>query len=277
MIVINNAYIHPKLDYTNTTHYENKKNILQNLEYAPEIFRYDSIEELAFDVALRDAIVRASYALLNSGMTFEVFTKSTCNPSYWIRTNNGGFQQRRDVSSSKAIKDIFKNGSLYATECATAMIIILYGALLQLYDDETFDKLFPSIYLYTWNYNDNLALQTNTQGSHIIGDIIYFKNPQVTPYEPEWQGENVVVLGPNAFYGHGLGIKTAEEIIFYLNLKRIPFAFISAYLTDLTTRLDSKKMQKYANKSKIQTTITTTQTRKKFIVATIGQETFAIP
>lgn len=274
MILLKNSYIRPQLEEVGTSNYEIKYHILKSLEYATENFHYDTIEELEFEIALRDAIVSACYALLKSNMTFEVFKKSKCNTHYWIRTANGGFQLRNNVSPSKAIRDIYTNGALYATECATAMIIVLYGALLELYDDETFDALFPKIHLYTWNYGDKMIIETKTHGSLIIGDMVYFKNPQVDLHEPEWQGENVVVLGNNTFYGHGLGIKTSQEIIFFLNLKRYPHSFISAYLTDLNTRFNFHKMHQYANKRKIKTVITTTSTRQHLIIAKIGQQTF---
>lgn len=48
------------------------------------------------------------------------------------------------------------------------------------------------------------------------------------------------------FYGHGVGVKTKEEIIYSLNERRIPYAFISAYLTDFITRIDSRMMSQYA-------------------------------
>ncbi|MNI44662.1 Protein-glutamine gamma-glutamyltransferase [compost metagenome] len=64
------------------------------------------------------------------------------------------------------------------------------------------------------------------------GDVVYFRNPDHDPDLPEWQGENAIKLGPDRYYGHGLGIKSAEEMITSLNKKRVPGSRTSAYLTD---------------------------------------------
>lgn len=40
------------------------------------------------------------------------------------------------------------------------------------------------------------------------------------------------MLGGDRYYGHGLGIKSAEEMIASLNRKRVPGSRTSAYLTD---------------------------------------------
>lgn len=161
--------------------------------------------------------------------------------------NIGKERLLEDSSPSKhtpsiAIQDIFKNGKLYGTECATAMIIIFYKALLSLYEEETFNRLFANLLLYTWDYDQDLKLITKTGGDLVPGDLVYFKNPQVNPATIEWQGENTIYLGNFFFYGHGVGVKTKEEIIYALNERRVPYAFISAFLTDTITRIDSRLM-----------------------------------
>lgn len=45
-------------------------------------------------------------------------------------------------------------------------------------------------------------------------------------------GGNAIMLGADQYYGHGLGIKSAEEMIASLNRKRVPGSRTSAYLTD---------------------------------------------
>ena len=75
---------------------------------------------------------------------------------------------------------------------------------------------------------------------YIPGDCRYFKNPDVNPLTPEWQGENAIDLGNGTYYGHGIGIKTAEEIIDALNSRRISEDSVSAYLMTSVTLLSFK-------------------------------------
>lgn len=74
-----------------------------------------------------------------------------------------------------------------------------YKALLSLYEEETFNRLFANLLLYTWDYDQDLRLITKTGGDLVPGDLVYFKNPQVNPATIEWQGENTIYLG-NFFF-----------------------------------------------------------------------------
>ncbi len=75
------------------------------------------------------------------------------------------------------------------------------------------------------------------------------------------------------FYGHGVGVKTKEEIIYALNERRVPYAFISAFLTDTITRIDSRLMSYHASPSTPQTSIGFIPIRDDAIVATVGSTT----
>ncbi|ASA25203.1 protein-glutamine gamma-glutamyltransferase [Paenibacillus donghaensis] len=206
----------------------------------------------AFERNMREQIISSARDLNASGADFAVFNESRCNPLFWLRTDNGGFQLRRGVQPSEAIMDIYTNGRMYAFECATAMVIVLYRATLLSIGEAAFNRHFNDLFLWDWNYDSNLRLITTYTKQEILpGDIVYFKNPDHDPGKPEWQGENAVKLGPDLYYGHGIGITSAEQIIASLNEERFPGSRVSAYYTDealhpdfeylrmLSTRLDT--------------------------------------
>ena len=94
----------------------------------------------------------------------------------------------------------------------------------------------------------------------------------MNPATIEWQGENTIYLG-NFFLRTWRGCKTKEEIIYSLNERRVPYAFISAFLTDTITRIDSRIMSQYASSSTPQTSISFIPIRDDAIVATVGHTT----
>lgn len=230
-----------------------ERQVIQAMNDSPADYTFDSLDELKFELLLRKETAKTAVALNNSGMDFSTFHKSRCNPDYWERTGNGGFRLREGVSPSAAIKDIYVNGGEYANECATAMQIVYYGALLKVFGEDAFDRLFPDIYIMNWNAVNPLlswiGVLKNT-GDILIGDRAYFSNPDVDPSTPEWQGENVIVLPDGMYYGHGIGIKTASGLINSLNRHRREDADQTAYLRDSVGRLDYKKLYKiYARSS----------------------------
>lgn len=273
MIVIGRSIVHPYIMNENEPFLAEKQQILSIMTGNQEVYSFRTAAELSFDLNVRMHIITSALELFQSGFQFRTFVTSFCNEEYWQRTALGGFQLRPGVSSSIAIRDIFKNGKMYGTECATAMIIIFYKALLELYDEEMFNHLFANLLLYTWDYDRDLKLITKTAGDIVPGDLVYFKNPQVNPASIEWQGENAIYLGNSFYYGHGVGVKTKEQIIYLLNDRRIPSAFISAYLTDFITRIDSRIMSQYASHTPPQTSLGFIPIRDDAIVATIGHTT----
>ncbi|WP_446898466.1 protein-glutamine gamma-glutamyltransferase [Clostridium sp. LBM24168] len=195
---------------------------------------------MSFESNLRKNIVNAAIGLDRSGLSFRTFRKSECNEDYWKRTRQGGFLLKSGVKPSSAINDIYENGGEYGTECATAMVIVYYKACLDSFGGRLFDAVFPEIYLMNWqNIDRNLGLTTvDNVENPLPGDCRYFRNPQVSPLTPEWQGENVIDLGQGMYYGHGIGITTGREIIDALNSNRVLGATQSAYLLDSVTRPD---------------------------------------
>ncbi|WP_044795583.1 protein-glutamine gamma-glutamyltransferase [Bacillus cereus] len=215
------------------------KNItMKRLDEDLIIYSHRTIDELSFELKLREKIILSARAMNQSNVQFATFAKSRCNPQYWYLMNTGGFLLRDDVKPSDAIQDIYMNSSQYAFECATAKVIIYYHAILHLVGEYFFNQLFPHIYLYSWHFNPNLGLKTIYTNHFSPGDVVYFSNPDFHPQTPWWIGENAVVLEDGRYFGHGLGIKTAEQMIHALNQKRKPSTTQSAYLTNLVTRPD---------------------------------------
>lgn len=215
--------------------------LLTSMAQSAERYRYDSLDELKFELRLRREIVDAAYALDKSRFSFATFHKSRCNPKYWERMPNGGFKLKSGVSPSEAIEDIFTYGVAYATECATAMMIVYYKALLNVFGRRFFDERFTSIYLMNWHITDPLlkavGIPRRTK-DFLLGDRAYFSNPDVDPKTPEWQGENVIVLPGGFYYGHGIGITSAEEIMRVLNDNRKRGATQPSYMRDTVGRPD---------------------------------------
>ena len=212
---------------------ELERSIVQAKEASPITYVYVSLEALLFELGLRSRIVESARALYASGVKFATYTNSRCNEAYWLRTAEGGFRLRSGVASADAIRDIFVNGSLYAFECSMAMVLVVYRAVSEQIPRSAFNTYFNNLYLYDWQYDSDLGF---IKGSRMLGaypgDIFYFKNPDHNPATPEWQGENGIMLGPDQFYGHGVGIRSSSGIIEALNRRRRPGSTVSAYMLD---------------------------------------------
>lgn len=200
-----------------------------------EQYNYKNLDLLKFELNMRKEIVNSANRLHDSGLRFKVFRESKCNEKYWERTKDGGFKLKKDVNASEAIEDIFKNGSKYGTECATALLIVYFGALLNVYGRDNFDRLFTEITLMNWHKIHPLLREVgwvNKVKDHLPGDRRYFDNPDVDPLHPEWQGENVIDMGNGIYYGHGAGKRSAKSFINKLNKLRKKNAEKSAYLME---------------------------------------------
>ncbi|MFK2825972.1 protein-glutamine gamma-glutamyltransferase [Bacillus sp. B190/17] len=210
--------------------------IVQQMIEDPIVYSYQSFDELSFELELRKNIILSARALNQSNPQFAVFANARSNPQYWYLTSIGGFRLRPDVRPSDAIRDIYMNSSQYAFECATAMLIIYYHAVLNVMGEFLFNQLFQGIYLYSWHADPDLGITSKYTERFLPGDIAYFKNPDFNPEAPQWRGENAVILEDGTYFGHGIGIGTAEQIIGALNQGRIPGSVQSAYLTNLVVR-----------------------------------------
>ena len=125
--------------------------IIRRMNENPTVYTYQSMEELSFELSLRKNIIESAKAMNQSKVKFSLFKNSYSNPKYWELTSVGGFLLRDGVKPSEAIQDIYLNSSLYGFECATAMIIIYYHAVLNVIGESLFNQLFPAIYLYSWH------------------------------------------------------------------------------------------------------------------------------
>ena len=246
MIQVNDVPLNVE-DYLSKHPSSIEEEIIQIMSASTKVYSFSSIDELDFELMLRNQIVNASKELNKSAFKFKVFRESICNEKYWKRMWDGGFRLRNDVSAADGISDIFRNGSKYGSECATAMVIVYYKALLNVFAKERFDKMFKEIYLMNWSKIDNILREIGTINKvpeFIPGDRLYFDNPDVNPLTPYLQGENVIYLGKNKYYGHGAGIHGAEAFIKMLNRGRKDGAKKSAYLMDVAGRPNFKKLAK---------------------------------
>lgn len=230
------------------------------------IYTYQSIQHLRFEMTLRGATVEAANALSQSGLRFSTFAKARCNEYYWNLTANGGFRIRNDRTPAEGIRDIFRNGRNYATECATATMIVLYKAMLDSINENIFNRIYYDLLLYDWHPDDHLPLITQPGAADSYrGDLLYFSNPDFSPDTPEWRGENVIKMDENLYYGHPYGIAPAQRFIDGLNRNRIPGSFQSAYLTDEVTRPDYLYLSQFATDI------------RSIIFAQIGSKSFVLP
>lgn len=221
-----------------------ERKIIHILSSSSSVYRYNSTGQLKFEINLRKSIINASIQLNRSRFSFEIFRKSRCNPRFWDRTEEGGFALKEGVMPSDGINDIYINGSKYATECATAIVIVFCKAVVDIYPRELSNEILSGLYLMNWQHLDpDLGIEYYRNPEDFLpGDCRYFKNPDVNPETPEWQGENAIDLGNGTFYGHGIGIRTADGIIEALNRHREEGSETSAYLLEAATRPDFKHL-----------------------------------
>jgi protein-glutamine gamma-glutamyltransferase len=229
-------------------------------------YRYASVGVLLFELRMRTRIVESARALGSSGARFASFKDSQCNEAVWHRTEYGGFKLKKGVSPRAAIADIFMNGSMYAFECATAVVIVLYKSVADSIEPGQFDRLFADLLLFDWQYDRDLRLIDRKNVEEAVpGDILYFDNPEFSPETPWWRGENAVKLGENLYYAHPMGVTNAQGIINVLNKYRKPGSTKSAFLTDRFSHPDFAYLQRFQPGG----------SREKPIVAKIGSRTYA--
>ena len=247
MILIGNNNVQNGLQLKSLKFTAEENEIIERLHRYQEIYTFFNIDHFHFDLHLRMAIIQAARDLFASKVKFTVFQNAHCNERFWRLTHQGGFKLREGVLPSDAIRDIFQNGPLYGFECATAIVIVFYKAVLDTLNLEQFNRIYLGMYLRDWQTDDDLPIHTRRGNDYLPGDCLYFNNPQFDPNKSQWRGENVIDLGNALYYGHGIGIKNAEGMIEALNKRRKPDATESAYLLSQVTRLDDNYLYQFAN------------------------------
>ncbi|WP_010251184.1 protein-glutamine gamma-glutamyltransferase [Acetivibrio cellulolyticus] len=244
MLIISDKTIDPETISSSLNPDEIQAKILGIMHTSTNTYNFSSNEELLFVLNMRKNIVKASKMLLRSRIRFRTFDESECNEYFWKRSEEGGFLVKDDIKPTDAINDIFEHGRIYGTECATAIVIVYYKAVLDTFGDNLFNSLFTDIYLMDWqNLDGNLTVINYRKPSdYFPGDCRYFRNPDVDPLTPEWQGENTIDLGDSYYYGHGLGMSTSDGIIHALNAHRKDGSEVSAYLLESCTLPDFKHL-----------------------------------
>jgi protein-glutamine gamma-glutamyltransferase len=222
-----------------------QREMIDRMVTSQAVFAYPSFEEFQFELELRYQIVQSAKALHESGAAFALFERTKCNEQYWDLTEYGGCQLKEGIQPSVAIQDLFENGRKYAYECSTAMVIVWYHAILQTLGPQPFNQLFANTLLYDWQFDKDLGVKVENAEVILPGDVVYFDNPDHDPRMPEWRGENAVYLGRGLYYGHGVGISDAEEMISFLNGVRARGATRSAYLMDQVARPDFAYLSRF--------------------------------
>ncbi|HEX6923557.1 MAG TPA: protein-glutamine gamma-glutamyltransferase [Bacillales bacterium] len=247
------------------------REIVDTMRRSRSIYRFASANQLSFRLEMGLNTVEAARALAHSGVSFATFYDSRCNERFWNLTPNGGFRLKAGVRPAAALNDIFRNGRMYAFECATAMVIVMYKAVLESIGEASFNRLFSNLYLWDWEFDDDLGLSWEVPNDYFPGDVRYFDNPDVNPLHMEWQGENVIDMGNGLFFGHGVGIRPAEAFITGLNRRRKPGADQSAYLMDEAGRPAFWHLAQFSggrgddgNRS------TTDAVRNRYVTVTVG-------
>ncbi|MCM3124764.1 protein-glutamine gamma-glutamyltransferase [Mesobacillus sp. AQ2] len=222
-----------------------QREIYDHLDHSLTLFEFDSTFQLLFEIRLRENIIEAALKLKDASVAFTSFKYSKFNPIYWTK-GPSGYLLNPNVRPSDAISDIFNNGQEYGFECSTAMVIIFYKAVLESIRVADFNYLFRGLLVWNWNYDPDLAIITLEGSEFIPGDVVYFMNPDFEM--PIWRGENAVVLGKGLYYGHGIGIGTAKEMIEALNTLRKEGSTTSAFMLQQHSRLNSKYLSQFSDR-----------------------------
>ena len=121
---------------------------------------------------------------------------------------------------AEALRDMFSNGRAYGFECATAMMVIYHKAILDHVGDEAFNKMFSEprqLAFFRWSIEDNDFLDVKKLVHKPMplqpGTHYYYSNPDASPENSAFGGENVLYLGQGEFYAHGIVGSSGSYIV----------------------------------------------------------------
>jgi hypothetical protein len=206
-------------------------------------------------------VVQSAIKLDKSNVQFANYSgDDKANNKLWSMGYGGRITVRQHTSTTTAVNDVFgKNSSKYAFECATAAHLIYLNAIKDRIGSKKFDAAAPRLSVFRWDAPKKSGqdlvdgtgktgpLQLSSKGAFAKelwpGDRVYFKNPDFEPSFTAGQGENTIFLGDGRFFGHGLGIKTKDQIIKKLNKLRKPGATKKAFMASKDNwRLNASKL-----------------------------------
>lgn len=248
--------------------------ILQLMEKYPTVIEFETMKDFQFELVVRLNVIQAAVLLDQSGAEFTILEESVCNPYIWRLASDGAFQLQPMVPPHVALNDIFTNGSLYAFECGTAILVVFYKAILDAIGPTNFDRIFSNLFLYNWHYHQNLSILIHEDVDYLPGDCVYFINPDFAPNTPEWQGENAIMLREDLYFAHGVGISNQQDIIQELNSNRIMGSMISAYLTTHIINIDSSQYRPFKVKNLRDDDLQDMRHLAHLIVCNIGSKTY---
>lgn len=206
-------------------------------------------------------VVQSAIRLDKSQVQFANYSgEDKANNKLWSMGYGGRITVRQHTSTTQAVSDVFgKNSSKYAFECATAAHLIYLNAIQGRIGAKKFDSAAPRLSVFRWDAPKKSGqdlidgtgkggpLRLSSKGPFAKevwpGDRVYFNNPHFEPSFTAGQGENTIFLGDGRYFGHGLGIKSKEQIIKKLNNLRKPGATKKAYMaTKDNWRLNGSKL-----------------------------------
>jgi len=225
----------------------------------------EEAEKIAvFDALILDGIVASIDALTDEHnrpkFHFGLFgspnpaKRPRFDPKYF-RADIWTFKLQTNVTASQALDAFFATPEVYAMECATAISVLHYAAVRFAFfkatgSDALFDERFADMTigrLGQGTENDIAAARKLvTTGGMRLGDHAYFHNPSAHPKAVAggWNGENVIILGKDLYFGHPFGITSSDKIIQKLNSVHDPAIKKpqSAYLGGPIYRLDGASL-----------------------------------
>ena len=191
------------------------------------------------------------------------------NKKLWTMGYGGRMAVRKFLPGDKigkpsdALNDLIENGDAYCFECATAMMVIYHKAILDHIGAEKFDAAFTDpkmLAFFRWDIEDSdftdtkkLVEDPSLSGlPPVPGSHYYFANPDASDENSAFRGENVIYLGDNKYYAHGVVgasggyIVTEEELMATLSALRKPGSKKKPYRVAMEMHLDGLAVSKIA-------------------------------